>query len=58
VLQQPWETAEVHEPPRGSKPPGRDYVWVDYMAHGDMPVKHRYGGGWYHKKDLVKLTKK
>jgi hypothetical protein len=58
VLQQPWEHAEVHEPPPGSKPHGRDWVWVDYMAHGDMPVKHRYGGGWYHKDDLVKLTKK
>jgi hypothetical protein len=58
VLQQPWEHAEVHEPPPGSKPHGRDWVWVDYVAHGDMPVKHRYGGGWYHKDDLVKLTKK
>ena len=54
ALGEPWAQAEVTKPPSGSKPPGPDYVWVDYEAAGDVPEKSRFGGGWYHIEDLVK----
>lgn len=54
VMKQPWVQAQVSEPPKGSKPPGPDYVWVDYEADPELNLRHPFGGGWYHKSDLMK----